>query len=77
MVGPGGAWWRSNGYGQGLVHRVDPAVNEPINGSVGVCHRVCAVRVVTWEKVSDNFRHFATVGEVCDNFRLIATILDL
>ena len=73
-MGPGGAGWRSIGYGQGLEHRVVPAVNIPI-----ICYKwlsggVCAVGVVTWEKVKF-FRHFATVLEMCDNFTLIATFL--
>ena len=35
-----------------------------------------AVGVITWKQVSEYFRHFATVLELCDNFRLTATILD-
>ena len=38
-MGPGGAGWRSIGYGPGRVHQVVPAVNVPINGSAGVCVR--------------------------------------
>ena len=37
LGGPGGAGWRSIGYGTGRVHQVVPAVNVPINGPAGVC----------------------------------------
>ena len=33
--GQGGAGWRSIWYGLGRVHQVVPAVNVPINGSLG------------------------------------------
>ena len=76
LGGPGGAGW-----GRVEEHRVWAGTGA---SGRSCCERtykwlsggVCAVGVVTWEKVSDKFRPFATVLEVCDNFRLIATILD-
>ena len=29
-----------------------------------------------WDKISDEFRHIATILELCDNFRQSATVLD-
>ena len=78
-----GGWGRPGGAGWGRVEEHRVWAGTGASGRSG-CERtykwprvcVCAVGVVTWGKVSDNFRHFATILEVCDNFRLTATILD-
>ena len=88
LVQAGWRWWGGwlggqGGAGWGRVeeHRVWAGTGA---SGRSCCERtykwlrgcVCAVAVVTWEKVSDNFRHFATILEVCYNFSLIAMILD-
>ena len=37
---------------------------------------MCAFGTGTWDKISNKFRHIATILELCDNFRQSATVLD-
>ena len=37
---------------------------------------MCAFGAGTWDKISDKFRHIATILEICDNFRQSTTVLD-
>ena len=38
--------------------------------------KMCAFGAGKWDKISDKFRHIATILELCDNFRQSATVLD-